>query len=136
MVACLAPSDAYVEENLSTLNYAMKASFIANEPTQNVDPKVKLINELREKVASLQTELAHAHQHIDMLTQMSTGEGANPPPNFYPKPGQSSAASNGGPAQGDISTSSNQADEATAASLQEGVPTISNTPSESVRSEQ
>ena len=53
MVACLAPSDAYVEENLSTLNYAMKASFIANEPTQNVDPKVKIINELREKVASL-----------------------------------------------------------------------------------
>ena len=53
MVACLAPSDRYVEENLSTLNYAMKASFIANEPTQNVDPKVKLINELREKVASL-----------------------------------------------------------------------------------
>ena len=43
MVACLAPSDAYVEENLSTLNYAMKASFIANEPTQNLDPKVKLI---------------------------------------------------------------------------------------------
>ena len=33
MVACLAPSDNYVEENLSTLNYAMKASFIANEPT-------------------------------------------------------------------------------------------------------
>ena len=61
MVACLAPSDKYVEENLSTLNYAMKASFIANEPTQNVDPKVKLSNELREKVASLQNELSHAH---------------------------------------------------------------------------
>ena len=51
MVACLAPSDNYVEENISTLNYAMKASFIANEPTMNVDPKVKIINELREKVA-------------------------------------------------------------------------------------
>ena len=72
MVACLAPSDKYVEENLSTLNYAMKASFIANEPTQNVDPKVKLINELREKVASLQNELSHAHQHIEMLTAMTT----------------------------------------------------------------
>ena len=61
MVACLAPSDAYIEENLSTLNYAMKASFIANEPTMNVDPKVKIINELREKVASLQNELSMAH---------------------------------------------------------------------------
>ena len=47
----MAPSDNYVEENISTLNYAMKASFIANEPTMNVDPKVKIINELREKVA-------------------------------------------------------------------------------------
>jgi hypothetical protein len=64
MVACLAPSDAYVEENLSTLNYAMKASFIANEPTQNLDPKVKLIAELREKVQSLTKELAAAHNHI------------------------------------------------------------------------
>ena len=61
MVACLSPSDKYVEENISTLNYAMKASFIANEPTQNVDPKIKLINELRAKVQSLQQELAQAH---------------------------------------------------------------------------
>ena len=47
MIACLSPSDAFVEENLSTLNYAMKASYIKNEPTQNVDPKTKLIIELR-----------------------------------------------------------------------------------------
>jgi hypothetical protein len=47
MVACLSPSDLFVEENLSTLNYAMKASYIANEPVQNVDPKVRLINELK-----------------------------------------------------------------------------------------
>lgn len=32
MIACLSPSDYYVDENISTLNYATKASFIANIP--------------------------------------------------------------------------------------------------------
>jgi len=30
MIACLSPSDLYAEENISTLNYATKASFIQN----------------------------------------------------------------------------------------------------------
>jgi regulator of replication initiation timing len=53
MVACLSPSDAYAEENLSTLNYATKASKIQNQPNLNVDPKLKLIAELREKIKCL-----------------------------------------------------------------------------------
>jgi len=64
MVACLSPSDKYAEENISTLNYATKASFIANEPTLNVDPKLKMIKELRSKVSSLQKELEGANSHI------------------------------------------------------------------------
>jgi hypothetical protein len=47
MIACLSPSDMYVEENISTLNYATKASFIANDPIKNEDPKIRLINELK-----------------------------------------------------------------------------------------
>ena len=47
MIACLSPSDAYREENISTLAYATKASYIHNEPTRNDDPKVKLIMELK-----------------------------------------------------------------------------------------
>ncbi len=58
MIACLSPSDAFVEENLSTLAYATKASYISNEPIKNEDPKMKLINELKTKVVSLQRELA------------------------------------------------------------------------------
>ena len=58
MIACLSPSDAYVEENLSTLAYATKASYISNEPIKNEDPKMKLINELKGKVVALQRELA------------------------------------------------------------------------------
>ena len=53
MIACLSPSDFYIEENISTLNYATKASFISNEPIKNEDPKIKLINELKSKVFSL-----------------------------------------------------------------------------------
>jgi Kinesin motor domain len=73
MVACLSPCDAYSDENISTLNYAMKASFIANEPVQNIDPKIRLISELRQKVAGLEKQLMQANKHIEMLTDRSHG---------------------------------------------------------------
>lgn len=38
MMACLSPSDRFLEENLSTLNYAARASLISNIPTKNIDP--------------------------------------------------------------------------------------------------
>ena len=38
MMACISPSDLFIEENMSTLNYAAKASLISNIPTKNVDP--------------------------------------------------------------------------------------------------
>jgi len=47
MIACIAPSDFYFEDNLSTLAYATKASCISNEPIKNLDPKTKLIKNLR-----------------------------------------------------------------------------------------
>jgi hypothetical protein len=68
MIACLAPNDQFSEENISTLNYAMKASFIANEPTLNFDPKIKLINDLRTKVSNLERQLLQANKHIEILS--------------------------------------------------------------------
>src|SRR3569833_1559978 len=35
MVACLNPCDAYLDENVSTLQYAARASYIANNPVKN-----------------------------------------------------------------------------------------------------
>ena len=64
MIACLSPSDAFIEENISTLNYATKASFIQNIPAKNEDPKMKLVTDLRLKVARLEKELAQANNHI------------------------------------------------------------------------
>jgi kinesin family protein 4/21/27 len=41
MIACLHPSEKYLEENVSTLAYASKAAQIANTPVRNDDPKTK-----------------------------------------------------------------------------------------------
>ena len=40
MMACLSPSDRFIEENLSTLNYASRAGLISNLPTKNIDPLI------------------------------------------------------------------------------------------------
>jgi hypothetical protein len=37
----------FVDENISTLNYASQASNIKNDPIRNEDPKIKLINQLK-----------------------------------------------------------------------------------------
>lgn len=47
MIACLHPSEKYVDENLSTLTYASKAAMISNTPVRNDDPKTKQIEELK-----------------------------------------------------------------------------------------
>ena len=64
MIACLSPSNMFIEENISTLNYATKASFISNIPMKNEDPKMKLVNELKDKVLRLEKELSSANNYI------------------------------------------------------------------------
>lgn len=44
MVACINPNDAFLDENISTLTYATKASYITNQPVVNDDPRTKVIN--------------------------------------------------------------------------------------------
>lgn len=68
MIACICPNDFFIEENISTLTYATKASYITNQPTVNDDPRNKAINELRKQVKSLTDELSRANQHIEMLS--------------------------------------------------------------------
>ena len=73
MISCLSPSNLFIEENISTLNYAMKASFISNIPQKNQDPKMILVNELRDKVSRLEGELKMANQHIQYLSSLNPG---------------------------------------------------------------
>ena len=46
MISCLSPSDSDIDENLSTLQYSIKTAYIANRPTKNRDPNLKLIHKL------------------------------------------------------------------------------------------
>jgi kinesin family protein 4/21/27 len=71
MVACLSPSDRYLEENLSTLNYAARASLISNIPTKNIDPRLMEIDDQKKKIDTLEKELRSANHHIEFLTQMN-----------------------------------------------------------------
>ena len=71
MVACLSPSDRYAEENVSTLNYAARASLISNVPTKNIDPRLMEIDEHKRRILDLEKELRSANQHIQFLTQIS-----------------------------------------------------------------
>lgn len=80
MIACLPPSDFYLDENISTLTYATKASYISNTPNRNEDPRMKIIHELRKKISSLEKELKSANDHIGFLTTL-TGGGGNLPQN-------------------------------------------------------
>ena len=61
MLACCSPSDAYVDENASTLEYASTAKRIANRPVMNEDANTKLIRKLKEQIISLKEQLAQAH---------------------------------------------------------------------------
>jgi len=61
MIACINPNDQFIEENISTLTYATKASYITNQPVINDDPRNKLINQLRKQVKQLNEELGKAN---------------------------------------------------------------------------
>lgn len=61
MLACCSPSDAYVDENASTLEYASTAKRIANRPVMNEDANTRLIRKLKEQIISLKEQLAQAH---------------------------------------------------------------------------
>ncbi len=81
MIACISPSDRYFEESVSTLNYATRAANISNQPVKNVDPKIRIINELKvsyhnvkvlqHKIRMLQIELKCANEHIIYLANIA-----------------------------------------------------------------
>ncbi|KPI90442.1 putative Kinesin [Leptomonas seymouri] len=59
MIACISPSDRYVEETTSTLLYAGRAKNIRNAPRINEDATTTLIRQLREEIAQLKAELGY-----------------------------------------------------------------------------
>ena len=53
MIACINPNDNFLEENISTLTYATKATYITNQPHINDDPRSKMITDLKKQVKQL-----------------------------------------------------------------------------------
>lgn len=60
MVACISPNDSFLDENLSTLAYATKASKIKNEPMINRNPQHDHILRLESQIQELNKELQKA----------------------------------------------------------------------------
>jgi kinesin family member 12 len=66
MVACCSPSEAYMEETLSTLNYATRARNIQNRPMIQMDQKEQLIFNLRQEVKLLRLENDFLRQQLSI----------------------------------------------------------------------
>ena len=58
MIACVSPAESNYEETLGTIKYASRARNIQNKPIVNRDPNSVLIENLREQVNNLQTEIS------------------------------------------------------------------------------
>ncbi|KAF0687287.1 Aste57867_20953 [Aphanomyces stellatus] len=71
MIVCLSPSDLNYEENLSTLQYAARAQQISNTPVKNAGEAHKvLVQQLRDTIRSLQTQLAEANATIERYEKL------------------------------------------------------------------
>ena len=57
MIACVSPAESNHEETLGTIKYASRARNIKNKPIVNRDPNSVLIENLRNQVNELQTEI-------------------------------------------------------------------------------
>jgi len=74
MIACLAPSDLYIDDNVNTLLYAAKAQVISNIPIVNEDPKMKKMRELEIHVKYLTSQLDMANKAIGFFKNVSNNE--------------------------------------------------------------
>lgn len=84
MIACVSPSQSNANETVNTLRYANRAKNIKNNAKINVDPQYEVVNELREQVAALASELLRMRNQgsddeedypfsLDFLSDLITG---------------------------------------------------------------
>ena len=73
MIACVSPASVYVEETLSTLNYATRAMNIKNRPILQVDSTEHMILALRQELQ------IHKMQNEYLRDQFSRIKGGKPP---------------------------------------------------------
>lgn len=68
MIACISPSYVYIEETLSTLNYATRTMNIKNKPVVQMDPKEQIIFNLNRENELLRMENAYLREQLQRVT--------------------------------------------------------------------
>ncbi|KAM7438087.1 Kinesin-related protein 12 [Porites harrisoni] len=71
MIACISPSSYVVQDTLNTLRYAHRAKRIKNKPVVHMDPKEKLILNLKREIKLLRTENAYFRQQLGLPSSES-----------------------------------------------------------------
>lgn len=66
MIACISPSEVYLEETMSTLNYATRTMNIKNKPVVQMDPKEQIIFNLKREIQLLKMENEFLKERIYM----------------------------------------------------------------------
>lgn len=64
MIACISPSNAHIDETLSTLYYASRARNIKNIPSKKIHPKDRIIAQLIQEIQRLKSENLKMKQYI------------------------------------------------------------------------
>ena len=98
MIACCSPAESFLEETLSTLNYATRARNIQNRPMVQMDPKEQLIFNLRQEAKLLRLENEFLRQ------QLAGHNGGVLPPRLYSAPGSPGMVSGAGSGGGSSGT--------------------------------
>jgi len=67
MIACVSPSETYIEETLSTLNYATRTMNIKNKPMVQMDPKEQIIFNLKKEIQLIKMENEYLKEQVMRL---------------------------------------------------------------------
>lgn len=89
MIACISPAGEYLEETLSTLNYATRANNIRNRPVIQVDAKAQLVYTLKRENAQLRVENQELRRQLESSSGRLILPDINEPPRELNKSSQS-----------------------------------------------
>jgi len=71
MIACVSPSEVYIDETISTLNYATRIMNIKNKPIIQMEEKEQIIFTLKKEIQLLKMENGYLK---DQVTRLNGGQ--------------------------------------------------------------
>ena len=77
MIACVSPSEVYMEETISTLNYATRTMNIKNKPIVQMDAKEQIIFNLKREIQLLKMENEYLKEQVTRLNGGQPIQGLN-----------------------------------------------------------